>query len=357
MKRRPPAVALAVALAAIAGCGAKTGLLIPDAGEEMDAAIAECPDVPVPLRRTEVETTLVVDGSGSMGFTWDGLPGGAGLPTRWSIVRDSLASVLPAFDDRMALGAKIFPDGPECEITGELDVRPHLGATDEVLALFDRWTPEGGTPAAQALRLTLRSLGASSMPRVIVAVLDGAPNCNDEPAAPPETCVCTGPRRACLRPPPDGPRNCLDDVATLAVVREAYRERGIPVVVIGIDDPTRPELSEFLDQMAIEGGWPRPTGSDRRFYVARRPEDLDAAFSEIAGLISRCVLIAERPVPEDATAVVRVGGRVVPQDLDHEDGWDWTDRAAGALAFFGPSCDAVREGDVPVTLDLVCPDR
>jgi hypothetical protein len=364
---RPPLPILLAALAALLGpaCGAKTGLLIPDADDSMDASIVRdtgadvhCPDVPIPLTRTEVETVFLMDGSGSMGLTWEGLPAGAGEPARWSIVRDTLEVVLPPFDERIAFGAKVFPDGPDCEIGPGLDVVPHLGATDEVLALFDSWIPEGGTPTAQALLRTLDAL--EGRPRatahVIVATLDGGPNCNDDPGVPGDTCICTGPRRACLAPPPDGPRSCLDATAMIGALRESYEVRGIPVVIVGIDDPLRPDLSDFLDEMALAGGWPRPEGSTRRFFIAREPEDLRTAFVEIADLISHCVYVASFTPPEDATVVVRLDGRVVPRDTSHVDGWDWTDRANGTLAFFGPACDTVRPGDVEVTADLTCPE-
>lgn len=344
----------------VPGCGAKTGLLIPDAEVPIDAPRdagldARCPDVPIELRRPEVETTFVIDGSGSMAFTWDGLPGGVGLPSRWEIVRDTFAEVLPPFDSQIAIGAKIFPDGPGCEVSSDLEIRPHLRASGELLDLFGRWTPEGGTPTADALRRTLIALPRDpEIVRVIVATLDGGPNCNEDTGVPPETCICTGPRRACLQPPPEGPRACLDAERTLEVTRQAYEERGIPVVVVGIDDPSRPELSAFLDEMAIAGGWARPEGSGRRFYIAREPEDLRVAFGEIVELISRCVFVAPAPPPEGAIVEVRIGGMPVPRDTRHVDGWDWTDRAAGALAFFGPTCDALRISDDVVTANLIC---
>ena len=359
--------------AASLGCGAKTGLEVPDASSEPDAPIAmdapmpdvpeipdtgpdapdvPCPDVPVPLSRTDVETVFVMDGSGSMGWTWDGLPSGAGLPSRWQIVRDTLAEVLPPFERRIAVGAKVFPDDGECLVTGGLDVMPRVGAVPEVLAMFDRWTPEGGTPTAMAIRHTLDV--PADGPRVIVATLDGGPNCNPDPGVPADMCICTGPPRQCLAPPPSGPQNCLDAIATLDVVRESYEERGVPVVVVGIDDPSRPDLSDFLDEMAIAGGWPRPPGSERRFFNAREPEDLGTAFGEIAELVSRCVFDTATPPPEGATVAVYVDGEPVPQDTSHMNGWDWTDRDRGAIAFFGPLCDRLRTEDPDVTADILC---
>jgi hypothetical protein len=268
------------------------------------------------------------------------------------IVRDTLAMVLPPVDRQLSVGAKIFPDDGDCAVTSGLDVAPHVGATDDVLALFDRWRPEGGTPTAMALRRTLAV--PSTGPRVIVATMDGGPNCNDDPGVPPEECVCTGPRRSCLAPPPDGARQCLDAAATLDVARESYELHGTPVIVVGIDDPSRPDLSDFLDELALAGGWPRPAGADRRFFSAREPDDLRVAFGEITELVSRCVFVVATPPPADATVAVQVGGAPVARDTSHMNGWDWTDRDRGALAFFGPSCDALRTGGTTVTADIIC---
>jgi len=367
---------LMLALVLASGCGARTGLEIPefsmDAGlgrdtETRDVSdrsdvpvfldvpdvpdvapdVTACPPMPVVLVRTDVETVFLIDGSGSMGTTWEGLPGGGGLPTRWEIVRDTLGSVLPPFDAQLAIGGKIFPDDGECRVDVGFDVPPHLGATSELLALFDRWIPEGGTPTAEALRRVLEIPSAS--PRVVIATLDGGPNCNPDAGVPPDTCVCTSTRRACLR----DAGACLDAAGTLDVVRMAYDELDVPVVVVGIDDPTRPDLSDFLDDMAVAGGWPLPPGG-RRFYNAREPDDLRVAFAEIADIIARCVYIAPVPPPEDAAVEVRLDGVPIARDPSHMGGWDWSSRVAGALTLFGAECDAVRARDVEVTAEIVC---
>ena len=291
-----------------------------------------------------------------MGFTWNGLPGGSGLPTRWQIVHDTLARVLPPYDRQIAVGAKLFPDDASCGVGPGLGVTPHVGAVSNVLALFDRYVPEGGTPTAEALRLAIEALPASDNPRIVVVATDGAPNCNDDTGVPPDMCVCTGPRRQCLQPPPYGPQACLDSTRTLDVVRMAYRDQGVPVVVVGIDDPTRPDLSDFLDQVAIAGGWPRPPTASRRFYDARSPADLETAFGDIADLISRCVLTADVPPPVGASVDLQVDGRSIPRDPMHMDGWDLTDPTRGVFTLFGSSCDALA-GGATVTASVMCSDR
>ena len=107
--------------------------------------------------------------------------------------------------------------GAEGPLADELERRPRL------------------TPTAEALRHTLEAIDPDDdRPTVIIATMDGGPNCNDDTGVPPDVCTCTGSRSQCLRPPPDGPQACLDDVRTLEIVRQAVEERRIPVLVVGI---------------------------------------------------------------------------------------------------------------------------
>lgn len=353
--RRACLAALGLTLAV--GCGAKTGLLVPDGGVDAppDAAVppdaGACPDQPVPLVRRNVQTVLMIDRSGSMGTTWDGRPGGIGLPTRWELARATAAAVLPAYEDRLLLGAKLFPSGLGCAIEGGLDVEPQPNGVDDILALFDTFVPEGGTPAATALELVLDDLDPDALdPTVVVLAMDGGPNCNPEVPADPETCVCTSTRAACVR----APSNCLDDPRMLDVLREGNEVRGVPSVVIGIDDPSRPDLTSYLDEMAVAGGLPRSPEEPLRFYSAREPEDLTAAFERIAEVISRCVLSVPVPPPADAVVRVTVNGEPLPRDPARADGWDWTDEARGAMGFFGRTCDLLQAGDPDIRAEVDC---
>lgn len=357
IRPRPPLLPLLLATLAAGGCGAKTGLLVPDGGVAADAAVdvdaGACPGIPVPLERRNVETVFLIDRSGSMELTWDGRPGGVGLPSRWDIVAGSLAVVLPPYDNQLLVGGKVFPFGLGCDVGGGLDVPPRRDNVPALLALFDRFVPEGGTPAAVALENVLADLGTvRDDPAVVVLAMDGGPNCNPMPGTPPDRCVCTGLPGSCVA----NASQCLDDLRMLDVLRTASDVRGVPVVVIGIDDPSRPELSDFLDEMAVAGGFPRPPGAERRFYNAREPEDLAIAFERIAEQISRCVLAVPRPPPAGATVSVTVDGEPLPRDPDRLDGWDWTDEARGAMGFFGPTCDALRAREVDIRAEVVCVD-
>ena len=60
------------------------------------------------------------------------------------------------------------------------------------------------------------------------------------------------------------------------------------------------------------------------------------------------------PPPEGATVVVHLDGEMVEHDPDHVEGWDWTDRDRGALAFFGSGCDILRARDAVVTAEVIC---
>lgn len=357
-------------LVVLSACGAKTGLEIPTYDSSIDAELPDagldagydsavpfdspCPAFGLRFSQTVADVIFLLDRSGSMSTTWEGLPFGAGLPSRWMIVRDTLADTIPRFDRQLRFGANLFPTGLECGVSPGIAVPARLGGASAVLGLFDTEFPEGGTPTADGLRATLDALGPRpERPQVIVLTTDGAPNCNPDTGVPPDVCVCTGSRRACLDPD-RGAEACLDDVRTVDVIRESFDERGVPVLVVGIDNPRRPDLGDALDRMAEAGGWPR-VGAARRFYSALDPDDLRVAFADITERIANCVLVADRPPPPGAETTITVDGIGIPQDPTHTEGWDWSDEDSGVLVLYGGSCDRLRMGEADVRgLAIAC---
>ena len=106
-----------VTLALLAGCGAKTGLLVPDLGLDEDAATDMPPDVPedvpacVPFREVaelaSIDLMLLVDTSGSMDDAVDGDPG---APSK----AEAVAAAIEGFvrddaSDGVGIGLFLFP--------------------------------------------------------------------------------------------------------------------------------------------------------------------------------------------------------------------------------------------------------
>ncbi len=356
-----------VALLLVA-CGSKTGLLVPEVDEDasVDADLPDmpfdmpddmpqdmppdlslldaCMDVPFPLTPRPAEVMFTIDRSTSMNLGLDGLTPPTPASSRWVVLGDVLDGSLRA-EPLIEPGAKFFPDffdpGPTleaeeaCRVPEVVEVPVGPTAVNAIARVFRDTGPFGGTPTVDALIVAADALRASTredVPQFIVLATDGGPNCNPPPG-PLGSCRCAGTPASCLDPT-FGRINCLDDERALRVISDIAED--IPVFVVGFDDPTRPDLADVLDEMAVAGGRPRPEGASRRFYDVRERADLEAAFDEITASVGRCLLVTDF-VPDDTRLVqVLVNGLPVPEDAT--DGWQWRDREAGELELFGDAC-------------------
>ncbi len=353
----------------LVGCGAKTGLLVPDSGPDggMDAGVNDagmCMDQPVALTRRGAQIMFVVDRSNSMDDTIDGRDAEmVGEPSRWQELAAALALAFAGADPLLEVGAKFYPNadetmmGPEaaCMVDEGIDLEPARDNVMRLLAFFASTDPLGGTPTAEAIREVRDFFArrpAPGVPRFVVLATDGGPNCNPDTGVPPDRCVCTGGPNDCASSPEFGPYNCLDDLRTVQVVEE-MAALGVPVYVIGIDDPTRPDLGDVLDRMAVAGGRPRMAPGERQFYSVRERDDLRSALDTITGSIAQCVFTVEPAVAGGVTLEVRVDDRLIPRDGSRLEGWDFTTADRSEITLFGGACRRVTEagGEVTATID------
>lgn len=360
-------VSLSVLLALAAGCGAKTGLEIPD--YEMDAAdvpvdggvdTGVCMPARIPLQPETAELMLVIDRSASMRLTIQGEPDQPMSIWRWTILSNAMADALASIDPRVLVGAKFFPDEitstmptteQACAASTRIDVAPAASSHDAILSLFGSTDPNGGTPTAIALQAAATAFHPDQPRRFLLLATDGAPNCNPDTGVPQELCVCTSPPMACVAPRP-GPYSCLDDVRTLSVMRDITAQ-GIPTYVVGIEDLSRPDFSDVLDQMAIAGGRPRSVPGGRLFYSVRSADQLHQALMDITGSISACGFTTPTLPTGNARFSVLVDGLTITQDENN--GWTWVDREAGQLELHGNACARAQAGTVVEAMIDACP--
>lgn len=355
----------------LGACGAKTGLKYEEAGVDAseDAAVDAPffdvgPDVcidepPVRLEGQRATVAFVIDASNSMNF---GLSGerepSPGDPSRWSVTIEALDAALRGRDDRLDLGAKLFPNAdisdvdPDeaCRVTNRLDLEVASNNLDSLLGRLSRRLPAGGTPTARAISVTRRALEGrpSENPQFVVLVTDGAPNCNQSLRPP---CDCTG-LEGC-DDPTFGPILCLDERQTLGAIDETFAGAGIPVYVIGVEDPSRPEYADVLDRMAIAGGRPRED-SGRYFYEVSRSEELVDAFETITDQIALCVFRAPDGTDVERFNRLDVEGVPVMRDPTRVQGWDVTNAATGEITLYGLACERVSQGADRVTGLVLC---
>lgn len=354
-------VALATALCA--GCGARTGLAVPDAAVASDATddafvrFDACVAGRFAMVRREARMVFVIDRSGSMSLPLSDTD----RRSRWNVMRDALGGTVPRFEGAMQMGALIFPRVPASgalsalqacdQLPGDgLDVAPSRNNSAVLLDAVGLNAPGGATPTAAALSRATRyvaSHAARGLAQYLVLATDGAPNCNA--ALDPSTCACpvtSGCAVAGL-----GARNCIDGDGTVEAIERA-RAAGVSTFVVGIDGDIDPRYVAVLDRMAVAGG--RGLPGERRYYSVRAGDQLGAAFDEIQRTVVRCAYVTPSRPDDPERIAVRSGGALVPRDAARRDGWDWTDRDYGELTLFGPACERAVAGDRPLEATVAC---
>jgi len=355
------ATALIAALStALLSCGARTGLLLDASVDRADAGVvgADVPDACAPqvvvATPSSVELLLLTDRSTSMERD---LLGGSGVPRRWDVLRDALATTLPRYQDRIAMGLQFFPGiggTGICAVGAAPDLNPALSQALPILVRFGRTEPNGRTPTWLGVQSAGRYLIGRAAPRRFRAILlatDGAPNCNG--ALDGARCTCTALGGTGQQQCEDDPSLCLDDGRTVEEVSRLAAQ-GIPTYVVGIDGDNQPELITVLSQLAVAGGRPNPATATRPYYSVRRPEDLLSAFDQIQRQVSRCVFGVSPAVSESAPVSVTLGGQGLARDPSHRSGWDWTDADRTTLTLFGAACDRASAGETSVRLSVDC---
>ncbi|MBX3271779.1 MAG: VWA domain-containing protein [Sandaracinaceae bacterium] len=367
--------ALCVVLAL--GCGSKTGLLIPDADLPFDAGMDAgfdagidapmCMPQPVELRQRGAQIMFVLDRSQSMDDTMAGERRDPGdpRPSRWDVMADTFEAVFGGADPLLEIGAKIYPDAPDgfstpeeaCNVDRGVNFAPAMDRAQRLVNLIRATTPMGGTPTGAALDEVERFFStrpAPGVPRFVVLATDGGPNCRPDLDVDPTRCLCTGRPEQCS-PATAGiyaPYNCIDERRTLDVI--ARLAPSMPVYVIGIDDPTRPDLADVLDRMAIAGGRPRDPDAGRRFYSVARTADLEDALTTITDEIARCVFGLDPAIPPDASLSVSIGDVLVARDGTRSEGWDYTRADRAELTLFGGACERLTATGGPITAEILC---
>jgi hypothetical protein len=352
-----------LALGVSAASCSRTGIGVPsasDAGASRDARTLDAPSVAtIPLSHARIELLLVIDRSGSMQLPMD--DGDETGPTRWEALTTGLDHALAAVDRDVIVGAKLYPDDAPgafdppslCRTSPSLTIPPAPDGGSRLLArMRTGMPPRGGTPTAEAIGVALSALDASPLTRrAIVLVTDGAPNCNPDTGAPPERCMCSTDPDECRGDA--GAFLCLDDARTLDAIDRAAL-LGVPVVVVGIDDPRRPDLADVLDRMAVAGGRPRPEGSLHRFHSARSASELEDALTNIGGDLSACTFAPERGGVLGGPMTVELGGARVPESPT--EGWTPSPVATNAVVLHGRYCDEALRRDRLLVARVVLSD-
>ena len=371
-------------LAAVASCGARTGLFGPEPSDTIvDASVVDTSlDASIDARDADVlvdapadvieepvgcvpgtfaltlatpQLMFVFDRSGSMEYELtSNNPAPPGTPSRWSVLHDALAQTMTPFSNQIAMGARFFPVrnanayDPVAACLQDSQghaIAPGLGKANAILDVFAQTSPVGGTPTAVAVALAAQQISVGrAVGRAMVVATDGVPNCNA--SLDHTTCTCTSLDPLACAASTSGGTNCLDDVRTVQTISDIFGTKKIPVYVVGIG--ATGTFANTLDAMAMAGG--RPRSGSPKYYAADTPAEMTEAFTIVRDSVAKCSYITPSS-PEDPDDIsVVVGGKEIDRDPSHGNGWDWIDQAFGHLQLFGEACTLASASNVSGTV-------
>jgi hypothetical protein len=289
---------------------------------------------------------FVLDGSATMEMGM--LVGTNAFDTRWHVLTSALSTVLPSVDNKMAIGALIFPAplGGACSVPQRPQLAPATGNVASLVRIMNAVVTGGSTPIAAAIDLAaevLLGLGGPSTGRVMVLATDGGPNCNAH--LNPSHCRCSEPGF-----PSDCSLAtiCLDDTRTIKTIANRQAQ-GLPTYVIGIEDPRGSDFSDVLNAMAVAGGRAR-SGSTLSYYQASSQSDLNAALTAIRDQVGNCTYLSTSVPGPNGTIVIAADNI----DLSPDE-WMWGDRQNGEIVLLGDACQAMGADSPPrITATVAC---
>lgn len=321
-------------IAAIADAGADEPTF--DAGPALACRPGEWP-----LVKATPKAMFVLDRSTSMRTSF-----GTQRLSRWVSLTNGLATVLPAVDSSLELGALLFPTAgtQTCAVAGAPTLPIRARQAQALLTLMRGTSPSGNTPTADAIRAAgnqLLSTPAASAARALVLATDGAPNCNPNLTTP---CRCADGAANCQQA-----TRCLDDSRSIAEVRR-LADRGVPTYVIGIQDTSASALG-VLSDLARAGGRAQDAGV--AYFAVASEADLARALAEISQQVGACVYLTPSVPDPRGELVLTLGGRRLAVDAAH--GWSWADRDHGELHLNGGACAlAVANPQEPLLARVEC---
>jgi Mg-chelatase subunit ChlD len=285
----------------------------------------ECTPGSFPGTHSNPVVMLLLDRSGSMSTAF-------GTGTRWSVLRAALEATLPSVEQRMELGALLFPApdaSNQCAVPFAPVIDPALGNAAAIAAVLAASSPGGSTPTAETVDAAANALASSAqVGRALAMVLatDGAPNCNASLL--PASCTCLD-AATCLVA-----TQCLDDTRTEATLTR-WAAQGIPTWVVGIADTAR--NATVLDALAVSGG------SGQAAIHGDSPLALENAFAEIHAQLAACVFSLPSVPDTNGSMVLTLDGVAIAADATK--GWAWGDRARGEVVLHGAACTAARASE------------
>lgn len=310
-------------------------------------------------RRVPSNILILLDRSGSMNNRGTGV-----TQTKWQAAVAGLSTLLTRLSDNTRVGITFFPSARNPSeaasyVTPAADIEP-LGTNRAVLlTLLRNTSPTGNTPmvcgvnGAQRYFQDYRGDGT----RNVILITDGVPTEECAQDIPP--CGLFDFQCILNRDPQ------IQNQVRVAVARAAMATPPIRLYVAGT-----PEASDtFLSDLAVIGNTQRTPdcrasmSCHYRLQTASFEADLTMALQDIQSRSLTCEFQVDadpsRVDPDRVNVNVQGAGmsspRLLPRDVDHRDGWDYTE-GRRSIMVYGSACDQIRnDAQVRVQILFGCP--
>ncbi len=308
------------------------------------------------------DVLIVLDRSGSMNESYDGMSCGAGgmggraggmtncgPDSKWAKVVPAITQVVSETQTDVNWGLKFFPqmtagagmDACAVNNTAEVPIGPSNGAAIQTAIMGSTQANGGvvtgynGTPTRNAANGAVGYMQSltDANPKFILLATDGAPTCAEA-----------------------GTTNASP--GAIAAV-EAAKTAGFPTFVVGIATANSAEADATLSGMATAGGLPR--AATPTYYPVTNADDLAAAIRTLIGVAATCTFqVGPTPTDDGSTALDKIDvfgdGVLIGRDMTHTNGYDYKDASMQQIEVHGPLCDQIKSGaikDVTVTFRCI----
>lgn len=321
--------------------GTVAGGITAGGGNPGGSGPGSCGSQAVSSGRITADILIVLDRSQSMKRLnvnrWD--PSVRGIKSITSSLQDRVAFGLMTFPGPAARAGRADPGASSCD-PGQLRVPIQANGADAIASALDMTQPGGFTPTANTLKAAREVIAPTNggidpdalvVPKYVLLVTDGAPNCFNNMAG-------SGSGTA-------GGSQPEAVEASLAEVK-ALTAAGVKTFVLGYDTQNDAALSATLDTLAAAGG----TG-EQRHRAIEDEQSLVAAFNEITQVAITCDFELENTVVDAKYVLVKIDGKQL--NWKDENGWVLgTDNKTVSL--LGDACSTIKKEGHTLSISVEC---
>ena len=282
-----------------------------------------CAQQSVPISALPPDILIVQDRSQSMTDDSNDKPcsgGTCGANSKWSQVTTAITAVATA-SSSVNWGLFYFGNGATlCGVNTTPAVPISANGAAQIVSSLSANLPGGATPTAATINNAVAYMKTlnDQNPKYLLLATDGEPNCVN------------------------GDSSITDSAGATTAIANA-KSAGFPTFVVGIGNVA--SATTALNAMANAGG--EPQAGATAYYAVADTAGLEAALTQIVGMVASCTISLENTPQGDWTIAIWVtdsSGKTIQLPSSASDGWAYNDTSRSTITLLGPTCDKLKNG-------------